>query len=223
MWRATVDIMVDLETLSTEPNAVILSIGACEFDPDTGTIFETFYSKLNHAAVTNEQGFAKPESGLHVSQSTLDWWTKQSKEAYEAAFNIYDAPPRYADPLEAFKQFVIACRAHSPGQKLRIWGNDPDFDIVILNQNFKAMGGILPPWQFWESRSVRTMKDLWQYALKKGDPKNIVKRMGTHHNAKDDAIHQALIVSKVWQAIQKAGDSDRAQKFSETEKPATEG
>lgn len=32
------NLMIDLETLSTQPDAAIVSIGACTFDPDTGEI-----------------------------------------------------------------------------------------------------------------------------------------------------------------------------------------
>ena len=35
-------IMIDIETLSTAKNAVVLSIGAVHFDPKTGVIVDEF-------------------------------------------------------------------------------------------------------------------------------------------------------------------------------------
>lgn len=204
------NVMVDLETMSTQSNAVILSMGACAFDINTGEIGPRFYQKLNYADVEQDPRF-------HVSKDTMEWWEKQSPQAREEAFSRPAGLPHYSQTLQLFKQFVIDVRELSPTKKLRMWANDPDFDIVILNTNM-ALFDIMPPWQFWESRSVRTMKDLWENCL--GNKVEAVKRMGTHHNALDDSIHQALVVSKVWRTIrdlphQEATNNDRAQSISE--------
>ena len=41
------DVMVDLETLSTKPNAAIVSIGAVFFDPKTGELGDTYYQVID--------------------------------------------------------------------------------------------------------------------------------------------------------------------------------
>ena len=52
---------IDLETLSLEPNAHILSIGAVFFDPATGEMGDSFYVEIDPQ---HEQ------PGAHVSAST---------------------------------------------------------------------------------------------------------------------------------------------------------
>lgn len=70
----------------------------------------------------------------------------------------------------------------------RVWAKDPDFDVVILRNAFAQIGEMFP-FKFWETRSVRTITEL---AYPDGDPPPI--GVGVAHNAKDDAIRQALMV-----------------------------
>ena len=39
-------LMIDLETLATSPNAAILTIGACRFDPHATDIESTYYERI---------------------------------------------------------------------------------------------------------------------------------------------------------------------------------
>ena len=62
--------MLDLETLSTENNAVVLTIGGCKFNPFKDTEpFEKVHLKID----TTEQ----IERGRHIEDSTLKWWGTQ--------------------------------------------------------------------------------------------------------------------------------------------------
>lgn len=182
------DIMVDSETISTEPNACILSLGACVFDPTTAEIGPTFYAKLNH-----EQGLL---AGLHQSKDTMEWWAKQSEAAQKHAFDLSGAED-YGDALLRFQKYLIAVRDAIPTKKIRFWANDPDFDGVILMSSFKAHK-LLPPWQYWEHRSVRTIKDIGAEFCGANVKGVLPDRQGTYHNALDDAVHQARVVSKIW-------------------------
>jgi hypothetical protein len=73
------DIMLDLETLSTRPESVILTIGAVKFDPwgedvDTDNVL---YYRVN----VDEQ----LAMDRHVLESTIEWWGKQPEEVREEA------------------------------------------------------------------------------------------------------------------------------------------
>lgn len=182
-------IVTDLETLSTASNALILTIGACEFDIETGTIGETFYRRLQIHDGTR--------LGFHISNSTLEWWERQSKEAYAAAFSDEGTEPVSA-VLADFAKWVIHIREKDPKLELSMWANDPDFDMVILRNACEKVD-ILPPWQYFEHRSQRTMLfvgEKYGFNRKKSFP-----RSGTHHNALDDAIHQSKVISTIWQKI----------------------
>jgi hypothetical protein len=73
------DVMVDIETLSTRLNAVVLSIGAVAFDPYSDQIGHSFSIQLD----PQEQ----MEKGRHVDINTIKWWMGQSEEAKKESFS----------------------------------------------------------------------------------------------------------------------------------------
>ena len=165
------DIMVDLETLGSGPGCAILSIGAVAFDPDSGLIGAEFHTLVSTASCR--------ELGLREEGDTVEWWSKQSAEAQ----TILTAAATCDVTLEqALSRFATFLRSHGGAPRVRVWGNGADFDNAILADLYRRSGQ-LPPWRFWNSRCFRTFK-----ALRKGlEP----DRRGTHHNALDDARHQA--------------------------------
>ena len=76
--------MLDLETLSTRPNAVILTIGAVKFDPFGGEVNteKGLYYRIN----VDEQ----IAIDRHVMESTVEWWGKQAEEVREEALGDTD-------------------------------------------------------------------------------------------------------------------------------------
>jgi exodeoxyribonuclease VIII len=74
--------------------------------------------------------------------------------------------------------------------RVKLWGNGADFDNAILVNCF-ANTNIEPCWKFWNHRCYRTLKSL------SGD-KSKPKRVGTYHNALDDAITQAVHAMNIW-------------------------
>ncbi|NQW82286.1 MAG: 3'-5' exoribonuclease, partial [Polaromonas sp.] len=63
--------MVDLETLGTVADAVILSIGAVKFDLDSDAIDDDgFYASIS---IESNQ-----ETGRRIQEDTLIWWMGQS-------------------------------------------------------------------------------------------------------------------------------------------------
>ena len=162
------NIMVDLETLGMTPGCVILSIGAVAFDR-TG-LGREFYKVVNSKSCL--------DAGLTTDQSTVDWWSRQSDDARKVLIEAGETDTTLGDALAEFGQFV---REFGP-RTVKVWGNGSDFDNAILACAYKALGRQLP-WQFWNNRCFRTLKN-----LKTGvEP----RREGTYHNALDDAKHQA--------------------------------
>lgn len=166
-------VMVDLETLGNGSNAVILSIGAVEFDPDTDTLGREFYVLVDPQSCV--------DAGLQVDVGTVVWWMKQSDQA-RSAFN------RKGYPLdEALAHFTDWYPAGAP-----LWGNGATFDNVIMTNAYKACG-MDQPWKFWDDRCYRTLKNLL--------PNITLDRKGTHHNALDDAKTQAVHANKLLAAL----------------------
>jgi len=78
------DVMVDIETLSTSPNSLILTIGAIKFSRNKEVKkledLDTFYVRINQNSCKKLK--------MDISEDTLDWWNSQSEEArYEAFIN----------------------------------------------------------------------------------------------------------------------------------------
>jgi hypothetical protein len=172
-------IMVDLETLGTSPNSVILSIGAVKFDPDTRSISDRFYVVIDkNSCLLN---------GLTVDPETQKWWDGQKDEAKVVlrqaegvdTFTTLDGHIRAAVSLdEALDEFGEFAHWNSC-----VWGNGSDFDNAMLQEAYKKIGR-KQPWAYWNNRCYRTMKNMIK------DVK--FERVGTYHNAVDDAETQAF-------------------------------
>lgn len=174
-------VMLDIETLSTAPNAVIISIGAVKFTASgsaqgpAGAIDEsTFYERIDPASCT--------QAGLHTDPATVAWWRRQSPEARK----VLDAGGgQLEDVLRRFLAWA--------GPRPHIWGNGSDFDNVIVASACKAVG-ITRPWSYAQNRCYRTVKAL--------APTVALNREGTHHNALDDACTQAEHLIRVLAHLQ---------------------
>jgi len=161
------DCMIDLETTGRSAGCGILSIGAVMFN-SSGT-GDTFYSVIYLPSCDR--------AGLVPNLETMGWWNSQSAEArkvLEEAKKKKSSVPLH-DALCAFSSWLPPAS--------RVHGNGADFDLPILGYAYEAEG--LPlPWKPFNGRCFRTLKNLYK------DVKQ-PKRVGTHHNALDDAIFQA--------------------------------
>jgi exodeoxyribonuclease VIII len=165
------DVMVDLETLGRRPGCAVLSIGAVEFCPQRG-LGKQFYVVVNRQSQRSQ--------GLHEDPDTLKWWMSQSEAARQV---LEDAESPMAVSLEkALAQFTTFL-APIGLRRVKMWGNGSDFDNAILACLYGAIGQSIP-WDFWNNRCYRTLKNLRKIPAQ--------KREGTYHNALDDAKTQAL-------------------------------
>ncbi len=172
------DIMLDLETLDTSASAVILSIGACRFNRDE-IDNEGFYR-----AITLQSNMDEHRT---ISPSTLLWWMDQSAKAKEVLNDPKAIPLGQA--LDEFREWV-----GPRWRDARVWANSPDFDCAILKH---AYGQQEPPWSFWNTRCMRTLRDT---LVGQNVPK---PNNAGAHNALFDAVAQAEHVQLIWKAEKK--------------------
>lgn len=164
--------MIDLETLGTKSFAPISAIGAVAFRMDDTPMTDMFYQ-----AITLESNF---DVGLRPDASTLKWWLTDPKVSQEARDRTFNDPQACPLPmaLDLFTNWLNS-------RPLKLWGNSARFDLGLLENAYKACGKNAP-WEFRLERCYRTIKGL-------PDAKEIpLPEFGTHHNALDDAIAQAL-------------------------------
>lgn len=158
--------MIDLETLGTNVDSQIVSIGACAFTL-RGGIIDIFLANIS-----------LPEIGhMNVTQGTLMFWLQQAKDnpdAVETAF-INEAEP-IAQALNSLASFIQLY------PEAEIWANGTKFDLGMLEQQFK-LNCIPVPWPHNADRCMRTIRALCGQLP--------VDYEGTAHNALHDAIWQA--------------------------------
>ncbi|NRB23152.1 MAG: 3'-5' exoribonuclease [Shewanella sp.] len=176
--------MLDLETLSTVPEAAILSIGAVFFDPINSLLGKEFYQIVVRTNSTLDGT---------VSDDTVKWWNSQSPEAN----SIFTDPSAISlrEALVSFDSFI----KNNGSENIQVWGNGSGFDNVILASAYKR-NGLKVPWNFRNDRDVRTVVELGR-CLRKIDPKESLTMSGLAHNALDDAKFQAQYVNSIFSAL----------------------
>jgi exodeoxyribonuclease VIII len=179
--------MIDLETVGTSLDCVIMSIGIVKFNPKTSGII----SKLLLKPTIEDQ---TEVYNRVIDEGTLAWWAKQSPDAVEATFNDNDRMS-FTDCMEVLYHYCW--------NQERVWANGTCFDIVILEHALKQCLTDLPnsaPWQFWNVRDTRSFYEAANVRLK--DKKYGTK---TTHNAMEDAEHQVIVLQDAYRKLIKAG------------------
>lgn len=162
-----IDVMIDIETLGTNVDSSILSIGAIKFKRN-GDILDTFFITIKRSSCL--------ELGLIEYKDTLDWWMNIDegvrKVIFKEEYDIKEALTKLSEWL---------------GYNSIMWANGPSFDISILENCYKRCKMNIP-WRFWNVRDVRTVADIG-----KVDLKNMEK---AEHHPLSDCKRQISIVCK---------------------------
>jgi len=164
------NIMVDLETMATHPNAAIVAIGAVRF---TDELKDTFYQVVDLQSAM--------DAGLDVNGDTVNWWLMQEQAARQA---ITAPGLELPQALMLFAKWL--------GEGAVVWGNGASFDNAILSNAYYKTD-ILLPWHYSNNRCYRTVKSFY--------PKIKLQRVGTLHNALDDAVSQATHLIEIFKNI----------------------
>ena len=159
--------MADNETLGTRATSVILSIGAVKFDLDSDEIDnDGFYASLS---IDDQLAH-----GRTIDEATLVWWMAQDKAAQRV----------FVEPKQTLESALVSFIDWLGHNKRFMWSNGADFDLPMLTHAF-ASYGLVTPWEFWNSRCVRTYRGL-------PGAKNVPKVESlVAHNALHDAVAQA--------------------------------
>lgn len=166
--------MIDIETLGTTPDCVVLSVGACKFDP---YIPQTPHSRQLWRPSTAEQLAA----GRSVDDSTLVWWSKQAEHIREQAFSDQNRIS-LSDFFSELNRYLVGVD--------KIWCQGPQFDMVIL-ENLFGHWQHHRNWAYWQIMDCRTVFNLMQV-----DPRKALQQNA--HSADEDAYWQAVAVQKTF-------------------------
>lgn len=181
------EVMIDLETLGTDYNSVVLIIAGIKFDRNTYPApklskMDTFYRRIDIDSCK--------DIGLTTDPSTTRWWFEQSQDIREEAMGSADLTnPRVhiRTALLDFKTWL--------GNSSIVWSHGATFDCVILQHLFKLCN-FSPPWPFWLSRDTRTLFDI-------AGVKNTDMPANEKHHALHDCYRQIVGVNLAMNRLKK--------------------
>lgn len=167
-------VSIDIETMGKSPTSAITSIGAVMFDPASNWIGDDFHVHISlDSCLFN---------GLTMDADTVLWWLAQSYDARAALVAGQVSAVPLVRALVALAEY-IPTDAH-------VWANGASFDFAILANAYTRLQEPTP-WRFWDERCLRTLKGI--------NPELRIPREGIHHNALDDARHQARLIQHILQ------------------------
>jgi hypothetical protein len=165
-------LMLDIETLGTKSNSVVLNITAVAFDIETGDTGATFNQNISIESSLL--------AGLKVDAGTLKFWLQQDKEALKHSLV---EPQTLTDVLYEFSAFC--------NKNYQVWGRSPRFDWGLV-QNLYNNQNLEIPWDFRKERDVRTLEAL------RPEIKANTTREGLEHTGIGDCIHQIKYCVAIW-------------------------
>lgn len=165
--RAT-EIMLDIETLSTANNAVVLSIGALGFQ------IEKEAPKVIASRLWVLDLHSQIAAGRDISAGTMKFWREQTKSA--RAHWAEDKPQDVTEVLVSLGGFI--------GESL-VWANGSCFDIGILTSLHEQWSMGVP----WKYNAVRDARTIYKATPKLRDrPTDL--NLGPEHDPVADCISQ---------------------------------
>lgn len=169
--------MLDIETLSTRPRSVILTLGAVKFSPWDSEV-DTESGLYIRPDVDEQLSMDR-----HIQDETVTWWGTQTEEVREEALGT-DGRISVNEMIDQLNRFLVGAD--------NIWCQGPAFDIVILEDLYRQVERPTP-WQFWQIRDSRTLFSVH------GDPRE-KGRVGAH-NALIDCYYQARAVQHIYKSV----------------------
>lgn len=173
------EVMLDIETLSTIPNSLILTIGAIKFnrnkDFKSMEDLDTFYVRINQDSCEKLK--------MDINKDTLEWWNLQSEESRHEAFTNKDRI-NIKDALILLSKFLENSKY--------IWSHSPNFDCIIL-ENAYRLCNLEIPWKFYNLRDTRTLYDLGNVFLK--------NTTNNKHHSLYDCYNQILTLKKAFKNL----------------------
>lgn len=158
------DLMLDIETLGTNSNSVVLQVSMVYFDRYTKEIGKTFTQNIDI-----EDSF---RLGFYADEETVKWWENKPKEIWESVSTNGFKVTEVIKNIEEFVDFKTIIWSHS------------SFDIPLLENIFRKLNKKIP-WKYTNTRDIRTLVDLSGIDLKSYN-----WNKGKTHNSLDDCMFQ---------------------------------
>jgi hypothetical protein len=172
-----IDLMIDIETMGTGNNPVMIQLAGVYFNRYTGELGDEFCKSIDM-----EDCLA---NGFEKDPKTEMWWSEQNQDVLKA---ILDAGEPTKSVMQAFSKF--GCH-----NDINIWSH-ATFDFVIVQHYLNHFNLRYMP--FRNARDIRTLVDLSGIDLDNYDWSK-----GKTHNALDDCKFQIAYSVDAFNALRK--------------------
>lgn len=173
-------LMMDIESLDTGPNSVVLQIALYGLDGDEESLFDSHVHSF--FPIQPQLDLIRPRT---ISAQTLFWWMLQDDAArLKFERNVLEDH----EDLEILMRHLTRefNRMTENGKRdYELWARGPQFDVVNVESLYRDMG-MKAPWQYNKVRDLRTL--MAQAGLRSDD---VPKPTGfVAHNAAWDCKYQ---------------------------------
>lgn len=148
--RKTINIALDLETLSKRTTAAIIGIAAKAFSLGENKVKEEAKFFQGVDATTCAM------LGLDIDPDTVKWWSEKPQQAKEQ-FG-YNHALRWA--LNDLCEFVKKVKEDNEADEVHVWCQGTDFDIAVIRNAFVVANNDRAektiPWKYVNVRDSRT-------------------------------------------------------------------
>ena len=161
--KQVINIAIDLEALSIESDAAIVSIAAVPFNPNVEvfndySVFQVipegateplgeFYEVVNATSCALQ--------GMHIDMETVNWWSRQKPEA--KAELLSRQPLNIGEAMNAFHNYLEGMKKAYDAD-IVVWAQGADFDFPkIRNAYNKCLNGVNRPWGYRDVRDARSI------------------------------------------------------------------
>lgn len=161
--KQVINIAIDLETLSLESDAAIISIAAVPFNPmvEEVNVFNVFQVFPQGAVKELEEFYEVVNAtscalqGMHIDMETVKWWSKQNTEA--KAELLTRQPLNIGEAMNAFHNYLEGMKKAYDAD-IVVWAQGADFDFPKLRNAYRnCMTGTSLPWGYREVRDARSI------------------------------------------------------------------
>lgn len=159
MTKSNFGLMVDNETLGTDPDSIVLQTAMVSFDLDEGIRLEDgFDTDLKY----NLEVDAQQRIGRTVDMKTISWWLSQDKQAQMRvntfAYGTIEQLKKRLLDMNAYIRFRAAY-ARDSGGHFEIWSRG-SMDMNQLESLFSYFD-IKPAWKYNEVMDLRSVMNIY--------------------------------------------------------------
>lgn len=185
-------VFFDMETMSTKPNAVVLSLGLLAVDSKSDPDEMDFDDLVNDGIELKFDARSQVANGRHVEKDTMEWWKTQGEEA-KRVLKPQPTDIPFSEIIESINNFFEEKNLNM--KRTKFYCRGPDFDFSILKDLYWQANAEIPI-KYWNVRDTRTVIDTLlgsdaKFVYKMDNPPSFI-----HHNALHDCAMDVLRIRR---------------------------